>query len=530
MTQPVPAPAGIDRRVLLRGGAGLGVALFGSAGLTSLLAGCGGDPTSDTAETITPGGILRAGVSSDPDSLDPHKSALDVAQEIYCGIFGRLVDVDAAGEIKPSIASGWNSPDDRTYLFTLRPDVTFHDGSPVTSADVVYTFDRIRTKSFGSISAIFFTAVDKVDAVSPQQVRFTLHRPSAAFLTNLAVYGHIVSKKAIESADPARNPVGTGPFMFQKWTQGQSVEIGKFAKYLEPGRPYLDGVRFTYLQNTEQRVLALRSRELDWVDSIPKQSIAQVSKDNTLRFIRGQEGTPQFLVFNSGRPPLNNKALRQAICWAINRDEIAKVAFQGTIEKGVAEFGKASRWYPANDPYASAPDENMVRKYLAEAGLPSGGVTIKYLAWTSSPDSVATAQVIEQQLQRYNIRLEIEQIEISSWLERVNAKNFELTLRLYGGLVDPDAFWSRNWSTTSVSNWSGYGGPELDAMIQAAGSELDPRRRHERYDEIRAMALTDGALLFTAFIPKSFVARRAVLGSEVYPGGDPRFRNIGLTK
>ncbi|WP_053206119.1 ABC transporter substrate-binding protein [Jiangella muralis] len=516
-----------SRRTVVVGIAGTGLVL----GCGALFSACGGaeNSTSNGTGKPTAGGTLRVGASSDPDSLDPHKSSLDVSQEIYCGIFSRLVDVSSTGEISPSLATEWEQPDDLTYVFTLRPDVTFHDGAPFEAREVVYTFDRIRDPDFGSISAAFFTALDTVEATGQYEVTFNLSRPSAAFLTNLAVYGHVVSQKTIEEGDPVRKPVGTGPFALASWTQGRGVELSKASTYFETDRPLLDAVSVSYLENTEGRVLALRSDELDWVDAIPKQSIEQVKNDKTLRYISGTEGTPQFLIFNSGAAPFDNLALRQAVCWAIDREEIAKIAHLGTAEPGRSEFGSKSRWYPEDDPYASAPDEDMVRSKLAEAGYPDGGVTINFLAWTSSPDAVATAQVIAEQLRPYNIELEIEQIEISSWLERVNAREYELTLRIYGGLTDPDQFWSRNWTTTSASNWSGYGSEEFDQLIIEAGSVDDEDTRRQKYDALRAKALGDGATLFTAFVPKAFAARADVAGSEVNPGGDPRFRNVGRT-
>lgn len=519
---------GMTRRGLLSGVGALSVLGIGGS---TLLTSCAQGSQTAGEKKIGSGGTLRAGVSSEPDSLDPQKSSLAVSSEIYAGIFSRLFELQTNGKITPSLATSGSWKDSTTYVVDLRDDVKFHDGTSFTADDVVFTFNRALDPKFGSFVSVFFDTIERVRAVGAHQVRFELSRPSPALVSNLAVYGSIVSKDAVESKNPARHPVGTGPFVFKSWSPGHSIELERNANYFVDGRPYLGGVRFRFVANTEARVLALRSDEVDWVDAVPKQSVQVVQNDKGLVYLEGTNaGIPQHLVFNCSKPPFDNKALRQAICWAIDRKEIAKVAFLGTADPGAEEFGKDSPWFAGDDdPYAGAPNADMVRRKLSEAGYPKG-ITFKYLAWTSSPDAVATGQVIQQQLKKYGIKLAIEQIEISSWIERLRTKEYELTLRNYSGLTDPDSFWTRNWTSTSESNVSGYGSKDLDAKIVEAGSATKQSTRKAMYTKIRNYALRDGALFFTAYIPTACATRANVLGAGTYPGGDPRFQQVGFAR
>lgn len=522
IASPYPAGLAVSRRTLLIGaGVTLGSTLLGGCGTSTTGASNGGRPHA--------GGSLRACIASDPDTLDPQKSSLAASAEIYDGIFDRLVELRPDGRFTPSLATEWPTPDDRTYVFTLREGVTFHNGDPLTADDVVFTFRRIIDKSFGSSYAEYFDKVEHVEKNGKYQVTFHLSRPYAPLLANLANRGNILSKRAVDSGDVGRSPIGTGPFVFEKWIHGQSVQLRRNEKYFVRNRPYLEEVNFRYLTNSQSRVLALQSDQVDWADAIPYQSIKQVKRNASLRYVTsGFAGKPEFLLLNTTKPPLNNKALRQAICWAIDRDEIAKVAFLGAVAPGAQEFGKSSPWYSQDYPYADAPKPERVRSLLKDAGHPDGGVTVKFLAWTSGPDAVATGQVLQQQLKPYGINLEIEQVEISVWLNREVKKDFEMTLAFQEQMVDPDNFWARWFKSGVAHNVTGYRSKTADRLMDEAAATADHASRKKLYDQVRNQVLDDAPMLFTAYIPLGYAARSDVKGIGMTPMQDPRFSTMWL--
>jgi peptide/nickel transport system substrate-binding protein len=519
------------RTVLARSGQ---VALGAAAAALPLssLAACGsasGSPSGSTA--VKPGGTLLAGVDSDPDSLDPQKSSLAVSGEIYDGIFSRLVDLRPDGKFAPSLARSWSGADGKSVIFNIRPGVVFHNGDPLTPEDIAFTFERIKNPKFGATYAADFGAVSGVEVTGPHQVTFHLDRPFAPLMANLANRGHILNRRAVESSDPGRQPVGTGPFVLAAWNQGESLTLRRNTKYLTARRPFLNAVKFSYLANNESRILALQSGQLDWVDKIPPQNTAAVKSGSLLRYTTSSvTGRPEFLFFNTTQPPLDNKALRQAICWGINRKEIAEVGFFGAVEPGSEEVGKNSVWYtPGADPYETAPNPVMVRRKLAEAGFPRGGVSVKFAAWTSAPDASRTAQLIQQQLAPYGINIEIETMEISVWTNRLFQRDYQLTVAFQEQIVDPDNFWSLIWTSNAAENVTGYRNPVVDELVARAVAVDDFSSRKALYGKIRATVLEDAPTLFTNYTPMGYASANDIGGIAISPVQDPQFVNIGFT-
>ncbi|MGH3381311.1 MAG: ABC transporter substrate-binding protein [Actinoallomurus sp.] len=508
------------------------VLLAGSAGsLSTLLTACGTDGApAPRATAVRAGGVLSAGVASDPDTLDPQKSSLAIAAEVYGGVFDRLLDLRPDGRFVPSLATSWSSPDERTHIFDIRPDVVFHNGDPLTAGDIAFTFERITSEAFGATYAADFSAVSGVEVTGPHQVTFHLNRPFAPLLANLANRGHILSRRAVRSKDPSRHPVGTGPFAFRTWKQGEGISLERNRGYFAARRPYLDAVDFSYLAVDESRILALRAGRLDWVDGVPPQSVREVRSDDALTYVSGSvAGKPQFLFFNTTRPPLDNKALRQAICWAIDRREIAKVGFFGAVEAGSQEFGRDSFWYSDDtDPYAGAPDPARVRAKLAEAGLPDGGVSIGFAAWTSAPDATRTAQLIRQQLKPFGIHIEIETLDLSVWVNRLFTKDYQMTLAFQEQIIDPDNFWSLIWTSTASQNVTGYRNTTVDALVAKAAASTDRDARKEIYGQIRRTVLDDAPTLFTVYTPLCYATKGSILGARISPTQDPGLVNVGF--
>lgn len=531
-TSPQTISPQYSRRTVLTRAGQIALTAASAGPLASLISACDSAGAGSTAaKTIKAGGTLLAGVASDPDSLDPQKSSLAVSAEIYDGIFSRLVNLQPDGKFTPSLATSWTNPDDKTFVFNIRPDVVFQNGDPLTPEDILFTFDRITSKSFGSTYAADFAAVSSVERSGPHQVTFHLRQPFAPLLANLANRGHILSRHAVQSGDPGRSPVGTGPFALAAWNQGQNLHLRKNSRYFVSHRPYLNAVDFSYLANDESRILALQSGQLDWVDDIPPQSTSTVRGNPELRYISSSiTGKPEFLFFNMTQPPLNNKALRQAICWGINRQEIAKVGFFGAVEPGSEEVGRDSVWYtPGSDPYASAPNPDMVRSKLAEAGYPHGGVTVTFAAWTSGPDATRTAQLVQQQLKPFGINIEIQTMEISVWINKLFRKDYQMTLAFQEQIVDPDNFWSLIWTSNATENVTGYRNPAVDSLVAQAVTTTDLNARKALYGRIRTAVLNDAPTLFTTYTPLVYAARRNVAGAQVSPAQDPQFGNVGFS-
>ena len=251
MTVDIPTGE-LSRRALLRRAGLLGLVMAGSP---AFLAACGSDstgkPSTDgTSAAASPkaGGTLKAALTGEPDSLDPAVSSIYTGAQVYDNIFSKLLTIGTDGQFVGRLATKWTPTNETTWTFDLVDNAFFHNGEKFSSIDVKYTFERILDPKTASAYAGLYAAIASIEAPSPTQVVFTLKTPYGPFLTNLANNGEIVNKKAVESGDPARKPVGTGPFEFVEWVQGDHLTLKKFDKYFESGMPLVDMVEFKFIQ------------------------------------------------------------------------------------------------------------------------------------------------------------------------------------------------------------------------------------------------------------------------------------------
>jgi peptide/nickel transport system substrate-binding protein len=528
----------IDRRTFLHRGAVMGAT--GGGLLASLLAACGGGGTKPLkSNTTTPaagsggaavtGGTLKAALTGEPDSLDPAKSQIYTGAQVYDNIFSKLVDLDENQKVYGVLATKWTQVDARTWTFELRDGVKFHNGESFTADDVKYTFERLLDPKTASGYAPLYDVIRSVVVDSPTKVTFKLKSAFGPFLTNLANNGEIVNRKAIEAKGSARNPVGTGPFKFVEWVQGDHVTLARHDGYFEPGKPHLDGIVFRFAQVDQSRIDGLRSGELDWADAIPLQQLSVLQKDPTFNYVGSKvSGIPDFLAMNIKKPPFDNKALRQAIALAVDKSAIRTVAYFGAGEDGGEEVPSGSPWYDGADPYAK-PDLAAAKAKLAEAGHPNG-LTVDYLGLPQYPELLKTGQVVRDQLKKIGITMNIKQVDVSVWFDRFSKGNYQITSAYQERTIDPDNFYSLVLKTGGSINTTGYSNRAADSLITRAARETDFAKRKALYSELRKLIYDDVPLLFVHYETLNYLMRKAVHGSTTNPTLELRMGDVSLAK
>ncbi len=533
---PLLLPASHPRRAVLRG-AGV-VGLVGLAG-PAVLAACGssGDSPDEPAAGAsgTPagdavaGGVLRAALTGEPDTLDPATSAIYTGAQVYDNVFSKLVDVDPSGELVGDLATAWEAPDDVTWVFDLAEGVTWHNGEEFGPQDVVYTFQRIADPATASAYAPLFAAIASVEETGPSQVTFTLTGPYTPFLANLANNGEIVNQVAVEGGDPSREPVGTGPFQFVEWVQGDHVTLERFEGYFRPDRPYLDGVEFRFLLVDQGRIDSLAADELDWVDAVPLQQVATLAADPRFTYVTDPvAGIPDYLAMNTTKAPFDKKEVRQAVAWALDRSDIRDLAYFGAGEVGVSEVPSGSVWFDGVDPYEGAPDVDRAKELLAAAGYPDG-LSITYLGLPQYPELLKTGEVVRDQLKKVGIDMTIEQVDVSVWFDRFSSGDYEITSAYQERTIDPDNFYSLVLRSGAAVNTTGYASPEADALIDQAAAETDQAARQELYTQLRALVAEDAPLTFVHFETLNYLMQKQVVGSRVTPALELGFGDVGFT-
>ncbi len=475
------------------------------------------------------GGVLKAALTGEPDSLDPAVSSIYTGAQVYDNIFSKLLTIGPDGAFVGQLASKWTATDETTWTFDLLDDVYFHNGEKFTSADVKYTFERILDPATGSAYAGLYTPISSIETPSPTQVVFKLATPFGPFLTNLANNGEIVNQKAIESGDPARNPVGTGPFQFVEWTQGDHITLKKFDKYFESGRPLVDEVDFRFLLVDQGRVDALSSGEINWADAIPLQQIASLKDDPRFTYVTSPvAGIPDFLALNTAKAPFDKVEVRQAVAWALNRNDIRDLAYMGSGEVGNQEVPSGSTWFDGTDPYSSGPDIAKAKALLAKAGYPDG-LTVEYLGLPQYPELLKTGEVVRDQLKAIGITMNIKQVDVSVWFDAFSQGDYQITSAYQERTLDPDNFYSLVIKSGGPINTTAYSNPTVDALIEKAAVSTDEAARQQLYTQIRDTVRNEAPIIFVHYETINYLMQKKVTGSVVTPTLELNLKDVGFT-
>jgi ABC-type transport system substrate-binding protein len=477
--------------------------------------------------------VFRYNESSGIASLDPAFAKNQSVMWPIHQLFNTLVETDSALRLVPSLAGSWELSDDRrTYTFHLRTDVFFHDdacfpggrGRRMTAADVVYSFRRITDKKTASPGAWIFQ--DKVDslhgfvAVDDSTFRLTLKRPYQPILGILSMqYCSVLPQEAVKQygTDLRKHPVGTGPFRFVAWEEGQALILKKNERYFERDEkgarlPYLDGVRISFYDNKATEFLLFRQGKLDFINDIEASF-----KDEVLS--RRGELRPQWqgkvrldkhsylnieylgLLVDSTNPllkasPTRQLKLRQAINWAIDRrklvlylrNSLGLPAESGFVPAGLPSFNSTEVAGYSYDPAKA-------RELIAEAGFRPGAVPPVKLQ--TIPAYAEIGNYIARQLEEVGIRVQVEVVQKSLLLDMTS--NSKALFFRGSWIADyPDAenylsvFYSKN---PAPPNYTRYNNPAFDAAFEKAIAEPDDSARYRLYRQADAIMLRDAPVV-----------------------------------
>ncbi len=373
------------------------------------------------------GDHLNMGVVLEPPHLDPTAGAAAAIDEVvYANVFEGLTRIDRNGEVKPGLAASWSvSEDGKTYSFTLREGVRFHDGTAMDSSDVIFSIQRAIAEDSVNAQKALFEPIESVAAEGAGTVVIKLKRPTGHFLFNLGWGDAIVVGEESAGGNKA-NPVGTGPFSFKRWVKGDRVELQRNDDYWgEPAK--LATATFRFIPDPAAAVSAMMAGDVDAFANFPApENMIQFEADPRFKVVIGSTEGETILSTNNGRPPFDDIRVRQAIAHAIDRKAIIDGAMFG--------YGTpiGSHFAPHHPAYVdltnSYPlDLEKARALMAEAGHAEGfKATIKL-----PPPSYARrgGEIIASQLSEIGIELEIIPVEWAQWLEQAfRGKDYDLTI------------------------------------------------------------------------------------------------------
>jgi peptide/nickel transport system substrate-binding protein len=424
--------------------------LLAAAGATAALGRLG--TRLAAAQSPKRGGVLRVATVDKPVNMDPGFAQLYSSLQVYQNVYNKLVYVDEKGQFIPGLATSWKQESDKTWLFDLVDNAVFHNGEPMTARDVAFTFGRILDPAQKLPMRVFFTPVESVEAVGKSQARFHMNKPFGSFLATLAQAEEIVNEKALKEKDPKLHPIGTGPFKFVEWVKDDHITLERWDKYFKPGRPHVDKVIFYAPADDTVRLTGLQTGRFDWIQTVPPQRWAELERAGGIKASPGRPYFPFFFSLNASRPPLNDRRLRQAIAWAIDRAEIVKLVYFNTHVVTAEPTPEPSPWATGVNVHKGAPDLERARQLLRDAGV-SGGLTLTYLVKSQVPVLVKTGEVLREQLKKVGITLEVRPLESGQYFEDFRAKRFDLAAVWWSVTVDPDLFSNeiqRYWTKPNV--------------------------------------------------------------------------------
>ena len=400
-------------------------------------------------------GNLIAAIAGEPDQLDPQKTSAYFSFEVLENVFDTLVEPDGNLEMRPALAQSWNvSPDQLTWTFQLRRDVTFHDGSPFTAADVVYSYRRIIDEKLANVGK--FSAVTEVTAPDPHTVVIRVEQPTPNLLTNLGGFKGmaIVSRKNVESGQIATKPIGTGPFAFVSQRSGDSIVLRANDEYWG-GAPKVSGVTFEFITQPSTALSALQAGEIDWTDSVPTQRIAQLEGDDSIELAVTPSNDYWYLALNEARPPWNDVRVRRAIAYAIDRRSIVQATSYGSATANQLAIPEGNPWYTPYDTYRHDVDE--AKRLLQQAGARPASMDM--LVTSEYPETVTAAQVIADNLKPLGITVNIRTVDFATWLDEQNTGNFDMLMLGWLGNIDPDDFYYAQHHTDGANNAQKFSDP-----------------------------------------------------------------------
>lgn len=501
------------------------LSLFLTALLTmAVLGGCGADSTGESSQENSSkesvvqseavyGGSVVVGIQQDIDSLDPHKATAAGTKEILFNIFEGLVKPDENGNLICAVASDYSISDDGlVYTFTLRDNVKFHNGNTVTGEDVKYSLERAAGLLDGTPLISTLQTIQSVDILDNKTVQVTV----GAANTEL-IYSFVAAIiPAGSGEDTAADPVGTGPFSFVSYTPQEGIVVKKNTDYWQDGLPYLDEVEFKITGSADTALLELQGGSID-IYAYLTDSQANTLKD-TFQVVSSPSNVVQALFLNNAEKPLDDVRVRQAICYALDKDMINEFVAGGNgTPVSSAMLPTLKDYYvDLNDMYGTTANIDKAKELLADAGYPDG-FDLTIAIPSNYEFHMQTGEVVAEQLKEVGINVTIDAMEWSTWLDQVyNGRQYQATISGITSDLTPGYLLNR-FQTDSKKNFINFASADYDALYQKIQDTLDVEQKKEYYKQLQQILCEDAGSAFLQVPANTTAIAKDLTGYKFYP-------------
>lgn len=499
------------------------IGLFLAAALMAVaLCGCGGDKPEETppatentdsgsAKEPVIGGEITVGIAQDiDDSLDPQNMTAAGTREILFNVYEGLMKPDSDGNLIPAVAEAYTiSESGDTFTFTLREGVLFHNGEPVQSGDVVYSISRAAGLSGGEAIVPAMQVIESVEA-SEDGKTITIKTSEP----NIEILSYLTTAIIPEGTGVGDEIIGTGPYKLVSRTPQEEVVMERFEDYWGD-RPYLDRVTFKVIEDADALVTSLKSGAVDLCAHLTASQAASLSEFTVLE---GTMNLVQALYLNNAEAPFDQELVRQALCYAVNPQEIMDFIADG---RGTAV---GSSMYPAFTKYflpelaESYPyNVELAKEMLAEAGYPDG-FDMTITVPSNYQPHVDTAQVLVQQLAAVGVNAKIELVEWASWLTDVyQNREFQSTVVGVDAATMTASAMLERFRSDSETNFINFSDEEYDRILDEAMSCVDEAEQTELYKELQTILSERAANVYIQDLCDMVAMRPDLEGYEFYP-------------
>jgi peptide/nickel transport system substrate-binding protein len=490
--------------------------------------------------------VLRARLNSDIASTNPGVRRDENTDAVLLHVVEGLVAYREDLSVGPLLAERWDvSRDGRAYAFHLRQGVTFHNGAPLTSAEVVWSFRRYldpktHWRCLHEFDGGGFARITGVEALDAATVRITLDKASPGFLSTLSRVDcgetAILHPSSVAPDGAWRAPVGTGPFKLEDWKRNQYIDLERFKGYSAlPGprdgntggkRALVKHVRFLIIPDQVSAEAALLRGELDVLDNVTPIETRLLSLRRDIRLDVHPTMSVYALLFQTHDPLLKDARMRRAIAATLDVRGLARAITQGTAQPNRAIVPAASPFHDAAQAQIPAPNLAEARRLAAAAGY--HGQPISLVANHRYPQMFDAAVLIQAMAREAGIRLEIDTVDWASQLDRYNEGRYQAMSFSYSARLDPALTFDSMMGDKRTDPRKVWDDPQARRLLAAARATADPAERQKAFDQLQALFL-EQAPAVVLFNPALITAVRGnVTGYSGWPAAQQRLWGVGL--
>jgi peptide/nickel transport system substrate-binding protein len=487
------------------------------------------DPTED-ADAVTDdepeegeprhGGTMRVSLHRDLTGIDPHAGRGVTAFSVQGNVYDPLLEYSPDGDIAPCLAHSWETEDSQTWIFHLEEGVTFHNGEPFTADDVIYTFDQILDEDYGAVRRAELIRMESYEAIDDYTVEITLSEPYATLPAVLANDTSAMISRNWDG-DYTQETNGTGAFMLDSFEPDVLYMLVKFEDHWREDRPYVDAVEVRPIEDTNARINALLSGEIDFTEYVEYQFFDEIEADD--RFVLYAEGWEVFVCarFNETEAPVDDHLVRQALNYATDRDALVSlVSGDRGLSQTAALITPDSPWFIEEHDGHWYYDPDLALELLQEAGYDDFSDLSLHVESTGDGSHFDMAEVVTQQWENLGINVEWTIIDGPTRDEKRRTGEYQI---MFDGLgapwPDPD-FYTTYFGTGGAAHaaGTGYSNPELDELLDQARQVADDDERKELYRQVEEIVLEDANFVFGYWRPHGEAGWNYVHGYYRIPG------------